>query len=150
MKNQTLTNRYDATIEYDVFCVGVIALENIHEGKVEYYVTLSKSEYKRYGIAKTASDILLRYAFYGLELDEFYLCNKVDNVAAQNLFKKGGFHNKDKEYSSAINTNKTLDCYHNTIIEEEFMTNNNRIHVCGGRFRKIFSPFADSNMRWAI
>lgn len=88
--------------------------------------------------------------FYELELDEVYLYAEVDNVAVQHLFEKCDSHNKGIEYASAINRGKTLDRYHNIIIEEEFMTNINRIHVFGERFRNNFSSFADSSMRWAI
>ena len=70
LKNQTLMNRYDAVIEYEGIPVGVIGLVNIQEGRAEYYVTIGEPEYKGRGVARKASDILLRYAFYELKLDE--------------------------------------------------------------------------------
>lgn len=73
----------------------------------------------------------------------------MDHVAAQHLFANCGFHNQGIQYASVINRGKILDHYHNIIIEEEFMININRIHVCGG-LRNIFSPFVSSSMRWAI
>lgn len=63
MKNRTLSNKYDTNIKYEGILIGVIGLENIYEVKAKYYVTLGKSEYKRRGIVKTASDILFRYTF---------------------------------------------------------------------------------------
>lgn len=119
LKNQTLTNRFDAVIEYDSIPVGVIGLVNIHDGKAEYYVTLGEPAYKGKGIAKKASDILLKYAFNGLELDEVYFYTEIDNVAAQHLFKKCGFHNQGIAYASAVNRDSTVDSYYYMITAEE-------------------------------
>lgn len=137
LKNQTLTNRYDAVIEYNGIPVGVIGLVNIYEGKAEYYVTLGEAEYKGRGIAKKASDILLKYAFNELELDEVYLYTEIDNVVAQHLFEKCGFHNQGIEYASAFNRGKEVDRYHYVITAEEYMTNSNRIY--GGGYYSIAS-----------
>lgn len=57
-------------------------------------MTLGEPEYKGKGIAKKASDILLKHAFNELELDEVYLYTEIDNVAAQHLFEKCGLYNQ--------------------------------------------------------
>ena len=127
LKNQTLMNRYDAVIEYEGIPVGEIGLVNLQEGRAEYYVTIGEPEYKGRGVARKASDILLRYAFYELKLDEVYLYTEVDNIAAQHLFEKCGFYNQGIEYASALNRGKAVDRYYYVITAKEFMRNINQI-----------------------
>ena len=121
---RSLANRYDAVIECDGVPVGVIGLLNIQDGNAEYYVTLGEPEYKGLGIAKRASAILLRYAFCELKLDEVYLYTEVDNVSAQHLFEKCGFHNQGIRYASALNRGKMVERYYYTMTVEEYMRNN--------------------------
>lgn len=118
LKNQTLTNRYDAVIECDGIPVEIIGLMNICDGKAEYNVTLGEPEYKGQGIAKKASDILLKYAFNELEIDEVYLYTEIENVVAQHLFEKCGFHNQGIAYASAVKRGSTVDRYYYVITVE--------------------------------
>ena len=132
LKNQTLTNRYDAIIEYNGTPVGVIGLLDIRNGSAEYYVTLGEQEFKGRGISKEASRLLLEYAFEDLALNSVYLYTEVENKAAQHLFERCGFQRKSIEYSSAINRGKTVDRYYYVITAEEFMKNSHQILGGGG------------------
>lgn len=123
LKNQLLTNRYDAVIEYNGIPVGVIGLLDIHGGKAEYYVTLGEPAYTGQGIATKASELLLEYAFSDLALNEVYLYTEVENLPAQRLFERCGFQKRAIEYESAMNRGKSVDRYYYVITAEEFMSN---------------------------
>ena len=132
LKNQTLTDRYDAVIEYDDTPVGVIGLLEIHDGRAEYYVTLGEPEYKGHGIAKKATELLLEFAFRELALNEVYLYTEVENMSAQRLFERCGFQKRNIEYASAINRGKAVDRYYYVITAEAFMRTMNIRNLGGG------------------
>ena len=80
LRNQQLTGRYDAVIEYEGKPVGVIDLLPIKDGRAECYMTLGDQEYKGKGIAKEATRHLLDYGSSILRFDEVYLYTEVDNI----------------------------------------------------------------------
>lgn len=108
-KTKNRTDRYDAVIECDGKAVGIIGLLEIKNGQAEYYVTLGEIEYKRKGIAKSATFLLLDYAFTVLKLHMVYLYTETDNKGAQKLFEKCGFIKRDVEKKSAVNRGKYVD-----------------------------------------
>ena len=82
----------DLIIEYDGEKVGRIRLTNVdyRNQKAEYGIVLKK-EYRRKGIAKTASRLLIDYVFNNLPIRKIYLHVFEDNNAAIGLYKKLGF-----------------------------------------------------------
>lgn len=128
-RNQHLTDRYDAVIEYEGKSVGIIGLLSIKDRRAEYYITLGEHEYKGKGIAKEATRQLLDYGFGELGLDEVYLYTEVDNIGAQKLFEKCGFHQKGLLKESAVNRGVAVDRFYYAITAEEFMKINSITHI---------------------
>lgn len=108
-KTENRTDRYDAVIECDKKSVGIIGLLGIEKGQAEYYVTLGEKEYKGKGIAKSATFLLLKYAFSALKLRTVYLFTETENTAAQKLFEQCGFIKTGVAEKSAVNRGKYVD-----------------------------------------
>ncbi len=85
--------RYDAVIEVDGIPVGTIGLLSIDRRnfKAEYYIAMGEVNYKGKGVAKKASEEIIKYGFEKLELNRIYLYTEVENVIAQKLFESIGF-----------------------------------------------------------
>lgn len=85
--------RFDAVIEADGLPVGTIGLLSIDRknSKAEYYIAMGETAYKRKGVAKEASRLLLQYGFEKLGLNRIYLFTETGNIAAQRLFERVGF-----------------------------------------------------------
>lgn len=124
--NEYKTNRFDAIIEYNGVSVGLIGLLNIDEKnrKAEYYVTLGECEYKGKGIAYSASIEILKYAFEKLNLNKVYLYTEVENIVAQRLFTKLGFHKEGTIKEDLIINNKKKDRYLYAIFRSEWIKKN--------------------------
>lgn len=86
-------DRADFTITFDGEPAGLIGLLNIEFDNLqaEYYICLGEEKFKGKGIAKKATDLLIRKAdeIYGLK--KIYLYTEIDNIPAQKLFEKCGF-----------------------------------------------------------
>lgn len=91
--NKNNDNRLDCVIEYNGVPVGVIGLLQIdrYNRKSEFYITIGNTEFKRKGIATTATKLLLDYAFGELELQKVYLNVDEQNQNACRLYEKVGF-----------------------------------------------------------
>lgn len=92
-KNKNNSNRCDCVIEYDgipVGLIGLLSIDNLHQ-KAEYYISMGNTEFKRKGIATTATKLILSYAFDDLKLHKVYLNVDADNIAACRLYEKVGF-----------------------------------------------------------
>lgn len=114
------TDRYDAVIEYNNKPVGVIGLLEIKKGKAEYYVTLGEKNYKGKGIAKSATYLLLNYAFTILKLNTVYLYTETENMGAQKLFEHCGFIKTGFSEKSAVNRGRLVDRYEYQIHASHF------------------------------
>jgi diamine N-acetyltransferase len=70
--------------------IGTIGLSNIdyRNQKAEYGVLIGELDEQGKGYAKEASDILIDYGFYELNLQKIYLKVFHDNKAAIRLYKK--------------------------------------------------------------
>ena len=87
------TSRLDCVIEYKGTPVGVIGLLQIDHvnKKAEFYITIGVSEYKRKGIATTATRLMIEHAFKALKLKKIYLNVDEKNENACKLYEKVGF-----------------------------------------------------------
>lgn len=86
-------DRVDYTITYDGEPAGIIGLLNINFNKkdAEYYICVGEERFKGKGIAKVATDLLIKEGYRKFELENIYLYTEVENVRAQKLFEKCGF-----------------------------------------------------------
>lgn len=87
------SNRYDAIIEVDGIPCGTIGLINVDRKnhKAEYYIAMGETSLKRKGVSAQASELILKYAFFNLEINRVYLYTETENIPAQRLFEKLGF-----------------------------------------------------------
>lgn len=86
-------DRADYTITYNGEPAGIIGLINIDKIKkeAEYYICVGEEKFKGKGVAKEATELLLRNAYEVYKLRNVYLYTEVENVRAQKLFEKCGF-----------------------------------------------------------
>lgn len=86
--------RYDFAISGDNNYFGTITLKNInYESKnAEYAISLTQTAIGR-GIAKTATDQILNFAFNKLLINEVYLSVLKHNLRAIRFYEKYGFKN---------------------------------------------------------
>lgn len=85
--------RLDCVIEYDgvpVGLIGLLGIDKVNE-KAEFYISMGEPRFKRKGIATTATEIILEYAFKELALNKVYLNVDSENIAACRLYEKVGF-----------------------------------------------------------
>ena len=89
-------DRADYTITYNGEPVGIIGLLNIDFEKknAEYYICVGEEKFKGKGIAKNATDLLIKESQRKFGLKKIYLYTEVDNIRAQKLFEKISFEKK--------------------------------------------------------
>jgi len=106
-------DRADFTITYNGKPVGLIGLLNIDQinKKAEFYICVGEGEYKRRGVAYTATKLLLDIAYNELNLNKVYLYIyiEVDNISAQKLFEKVGFKKEGLLKEDLIYNNRKVD-----------------------------------------
>lgn len=90
---QDKEDRADYTITYNNKPVGIIGLVDINfqEKDAEYYICVGEDEYKGKGVAKIATDLLIKEAYTKIGLKKIYLFTELANVRAQKFFEKYGF-----------------------------------------------------------
>lgn len=113
INNRDRNDRFDAVVEADGIPVGLIGLLSIDRknSKAEYYIMLGEARYKGKGVAKLASEILLKHAFEKLEINRVYLFTEIENTRAQKLFEKIGFKKEGLLKKDIKNGNKFVDRY---------------------------------------
>lgn len=91
--NRNSERRRDCVIEYASIPVGLIGLLNIDNvnRKAEFYISMGNTKYKRKGIATIATKLLLKYAFYTLDVNKVYLNVDKENISARKLYERVGF-----------------------------------------------------------
>lgn len=122
IKNKS--NRYDGIIEYNGIPAGIIGLLNIDGDSAEYYITLG-IDYSGKGIAKNASNLLLKKAFLDFNLKKIILYTEVDNIKAQNLFERLLFRKVGVEKEKVFNQRKGkyVDRFIYVLTRQEFFHN---------------------------
>ena len=103
--------RADCVIEYDgnpVGVIGLLAIDKINS-KAEYYITLGNTSYKRRGIARKATMLILEYAFEELALNKVYLNVDADNIAACRLYESTGFSCEGFFRKDLLRSNSLID-----------------------------------------
>ena len=86
--------------------VGMVSLMKIEltSRKAEFGITIGEKNYWGTGIAKTASEMLLNYAFQIIKLEELYLTVFEANVRAIQFFSNLGFVKTGKSFSNESGT----------------------------------------------
>ncbi len=117
-------NRVDFTITYNGEPVGIIGLINIdiNNRKAEYYITLGGAKFKGKGIAKIASDLLIKNSYTTYKLNKIYLFTEVENYSAQRLFEKIGFIREGLLKEDLIHNGKKVDRYIYGLLVEEYIS----------------------------
>lgn len=107
------SDRFDYTITHDDEPAGLIGLLNIDtkNKKAEYYICLGEEKFKGKGIAKVATDLLIKVGFEELKLNKIYLYTEVDNTLAQNLFEKLGFEKEGLLRNDLFQNGQKVDRY---------------------------------------
>ena len=126
-RTESLTTRLDAVIEYEGIPVGLIGLLGIDmtNKKAEYYICMGEQSFKGRGIAKTASNLLVEYAFETLGLNKIYLYTERENDAAQKLFEKLGFEKEGLLKEDIIYNGRKVDRYVYGITREVWKNDTN-------------------------
>ncbi|MET0571649.1 MAG: GNAT family N-acetyltransferase, partial [Pedobacter agri] len=71
--------------------IGHIQLLNITAESAEFHLFIGERPFWGKGVGHCASILLLKYAFYNLELNSIFLDVHADNLAAFSIYKKIGF-----------------------------------------------------------
>ena len=90
-------NEYRCAIEVDELYVGNIYLTDIDEQSAQYHIFIGNKDYWGKGVAKSASILMLDYAFSNLRLKKVYLSVHFENKNALYLYKKLGFIEVDRK-----------------------------------------------------
>ena len=72
---------------------------------------MGEAVYKGKGVARQASNLLLKYAFNELQLNRVYLFTEVQNVAAQYLFERLGFVREGELQQDTLSHGKFVNRY---------------------------------------
>ncbi len=84
-------NEYRCAIEVDGVYVGNIYLTDINGQSAQYHIFIGNKDYWGKGVAKSASILLLEYAFSDMKLEKVYLSVHFKNINAIYLYEKLGF-----------------------------------------------------------
>ena len=123
-KNKDRTDRLDMVIEAEGVPVGLIGLLNIdmRNLKAEFYICIGEQNAKGKGIAKSASLMLLKYAFQDLMLNKIYFYTEKDNFSAQILYEKIGFLKEGLLNDDLILNGRKVDRFFYGITKKEYET----------------------------
>lgn len=120
-KTKNADGRLDLTILYKNEPVGLIGLLGIDKvnKKAEYYICLGEHSCKGKGVAKTASRLLIKYAFDMLELNKVYLYTEEENIPAQKLFESLGFRKEGLLIEDLIYNGRKVNRFVYGLLREE-------------------------------
>ncbi|QSX05277.1 GNAT family N-acetyltransferase [Sedimentibacter sp. zth1] len=116
-------DRVDYTITYEGESAGLIGLLNIDDKnrKAEYYICLGINQFRGKGIARVASDLLIKESYEIFNLNKIYLYTEVENVRAQHLFEKIGFIKEGLLKNDLIHNGRKIDRYVYGLFVEEYI-----------------------------
>ena len=116
------SNRIDCTILYNEMPVGVIGLLDIDQvnKKAEYYICIGEQDYKGKGIARKASELLIKYAFEKAGINKIYLYTEEENKPAQKLFERLGFRKEGLIRDDLIYCGRVVNRYVYGLLKEEY------------------------------
>ena len=118
--------RFENVIEYretnEYIPVGIIGLFSIDykNKKAGIYITIGDINFQRKGIAYNAMVKFMKYCFQKYGLQKIYLYTDVENVVAQNLYKKVGFTKEGVLRRELFFKGRYIDRLYYGILREEF------------------------------
>jgi len=106
-------DRVDFTITYNGEPAGLIGLLNIdnENKKAEYYVCMGSEKFKGKGIAKVATDLLIKFGDEEIGLKKIYLYTEVENIQAQKLFESCSFKQEGLLKKDLVHNGENKDRY---------------------------------------
>jgi len=118
-------NRLDCVILYDNIPVGLIGLIGIDKSnqKAEFYISMGRDDFKRKGIATTATKLILQYAFKQLSLNKVFLNVDEENEAACRLYEKIGFKIEGKFEKDIFHRGTLINRLRFAIFSDDFREN---------------------------
>ena len=126
-KNKDNKQRFDGVIVCDDMPVGLIGLLSISNDSAEYYITMGESVYKRKGIAKKASKLLIDKAFFEYNLNKIYLYTETENISAQKLFEKLGFVKNSIEEGMVLNHGIPVNRFYYELLKKDYVKEKNKL-----------------------
>lgn len=101
--------------------IGLIDIDRKNK-KAEFYIINGEKKYWGKGFATKATRKFLQHVFLKYDLNKVYLYTEVDNVSAQNLFKKIGFEREGLLKKDLIHMGNKIDRYYYGIYREVFFS----------------------------
>ncbi len=115
-------NRLDCVISYEnipVGLIGLIGIDKINQ-KAEFYISMGRDDFKRKGIATTATRLILEYAFGELSLNKVFLNVDEENEAACRLYEKIGFRLEGKFEKDMLHRGILINRLRYAMLSENF------------------------------
>lgn len=105
--------------------IGNASLQEIDyiDSSAEIAVLLGEKEYWSKGYAYEAMLLLIKHAFYELNLNRVYYGTSEDNLGMQKLAEKIGFQKEGRRRKALYKHGKYKDILEYGILKEEFITN---------------------------
>lgn len=115
-------NRLDCTIFYNDIPVGLIGLIGIDKTnlKAEFYISMGRDDFKRKGIATSATRLILQYAFENLALNKIFLTVDEENKNACHLYEKIGFRLEGRFVKDIMHCGVLINRLRYAILAENF------------------------------
>lgn len=103
--------------------IGNICLQNINfvDRSAEYAVVLGEKDYWGKGVAKDASDLLLRHAFLTLNLRRIYCGTSADNTGMQKLAAYMGMKEEGRRREALFKEGHYVDVLEYGVLYEEYL-----------------------------
>lgn len=92
--------------------IGNVQLIDIVEGEAEFHLFIGEQDYWGRGIGEKATELILNYAFFTLDLDSVKLDVNRENVAAIKIYTRQGFVGLDGSKDSFMMMRITKESYH--------------------------------------
>ncbi|MGM9475684.1 GNAT family N-acetyltransferase [Pedobacter sp. GSP4] len=96
--NQANEKRFAICVKNTNEYIGNIQLLDIENEKAEFHLFIGEKKYWGKGIGYAASLMLLKYAFYNLNLKYVFLEVHAENLAAYSIYRKVGFEQVSQEH----------------------------------------------------
>lgn len=126
MRNMDRTDRFDGVILADGIAIGLIGLLGIDKknSKAEFYIAIGETSYKGKGVAKQATQLLLKYAFEELELNRVYFFTETENIIVQKMFERIGFKQEGLLEEDILSHGKLVSRYVYALLKKDW-----QVHV---------------------
>ena len=107
--------------------IGNICLQNINliDRSAEYAVVLGEKDYWGKGVAKEASDLVLKHGFMTLNLHRIYCGTSADNVGMQRLAVYMGMREEGRRREALFKEGRYVDVLEYGVLFAEYVERSN-------------------------